>query len=726
MEEQNTELYQLLNDVFGYQTFLPAQEQVINQILAGKSTLAIMPTGSGKSLCFQLPALLLPNLTIVVSPMISLMKDQVMQMQALGIKAEMYNSSMQPFEQSATLQKLRQNDVKLLYVAPETLLKPGFLNQLNPERIDLIAVDEAHCISMWGHEFRPEYRQLATLKTLMPQAVWFALTATATPQVNRDICALLDIPPANVVLESFNRTNLLLMVEHKIQAYQKLLNFLRSHSNESGIIYCLTRKHVDTLTDKLRLDGFAALPYHAGLSDVERHLNQEQFIKEDAQLAVATIAFGMGINKSNIRFVVHYDMPQNIESYYQEIGRSGRDGLPSTCLLMFNEADLYTLRSIIKLNENPDLIRQAYRRLDGLLAYIHTEKCRRKPILSWFGEAYDEPNCGMCDNCLQERGEKADVSVQAQKFLSAVYRSEQHFDVDYIIALLIGSQKKEITANHHDQLSVYGIGKEWKKSEWYSLYLYLKKHGYLDEQSRQHIITLNERSWNILHGTTKLMLPLALHQVLLSNQTDECDTQLFDRLTELRLSIARAKSLPAYIVFSDKTLREMATYFPQSSTAMKQISGVGEQKLQSYGLEFIRLISDYCSDKDISELAKPLTETTANTVTVSKSSKSVLVSEYLNTGHSMQETMINYDMKLDTLLNHLKTYLEAGGKVSFTAIAECITLSESELDKVVKLYEKHSLRALKPIFCDMDETVPYSELRVVQVWLLAKLSAEQN
>jgi len=438
MKYAETLIYQVLAERFGYSGFLSTQKEIVTGLLEGKSILAVMPTGSGKSLCFQLPALILDGCTLVVSPMISLMKDQVMQMQQLGIAAAMHNSMQSAAEQAKVRSELISGKLKLLYAAPETLLKQSFLELLDTCPPALIAIDEAHCISMWGHDFRPEYRQLHTLRNRWPQTPCFALTATAIPKVRADICKLLAIPTENQIIESFNRPNLLLAVEPKKDSFNRILGFLKSHGNESGIIYCMTRKTVDRITDKLIAEGYNVLPYHAGLTDLERHRNQEAFINDEVPLMVATIAFGMGINKSNIRFIIHLDLPKSPETYYQEIGRAGRDGLPSTCLLLYSFGDVILLRKIIFTSEDMELNRSHERHLDAMINYCEQNGCRRKPLLNWFGEDYGDSNCQMCDNCLAEVAQKSDVTLQAKKFLSAIYRAQQAYPAARIIKILRG------------------------------------------------------------------------------------------------------------------------------------------------------------------------------------------------------------------------------------------------------------------------------------------------
>ena len=721
METGRDRIYQMLSEVFGFDAFWPAQEAVVNRLLQHQHTLAVMPTGSGKSLCYQLPALLMPNFSIVVSPMISLMKDQVMQMQAIGVKAAMYHSGMDAVERGEVLTQLQAQDLKLLYVAPETLTKESFLQNLDPAQVDLLAVDEAHCISIWGHDFRPEYRMLGELVSRFPRAVRFALTATATPKVRQDICKVLGIPPANQFVESFNRKNLMLAVQEKYNAQGKLLNFLNSHAGESGLIYCLTRKRVDSLADKLAAQGFSVLPYHAGLPDEERRLNQEKFIHDEVRIVVATIAFGMGINKSNIRYVVHYDLPKNIETYYQEIGRSGRDGLPSVCLLLFGYQDLILLQKIIALNDNPDRRKVYFQHLDALMGYINTSGCRRKPLLNWFGESYQDGNCQMCDNCLDQAAGEMDASIQAQKFLSAVYRTGQIFGSGHIIDLLRGSQNKKIKEHRHDELSVHGIGREWSREEWYSLFTHLRSRQLLEVEATHGSVVLNEQSWEILRQQRQVMIPQAVNALLLATTDQECNLSLFELLQQKRFELAHAKGLPPYILFSDTSLREMAIYLPHSPESLLRITGVGQKKLQDYGEAFLELIRGFCREHGLQELPHPGTPKLPKPDT----SKSTQIGEYLAAGHSLQQAMLKFDLKQETLLRHVQSYLKNGGRVEPEAFWEASLLPEADKAEIAAAFDRLGLDFLRPLKDEFGEKYTYHDLRLIQLHLLAKLQGEE-
>lgn len=721
MQYSQEELLDVLRDKFGYESFLPAQEKVIRKILNEESTLAVMPTGSGKSLCFQLPALMLEGLCLVVSPMISLMKDQVMQVRDLGIEARMYNSMMSPAEQQETLAAVVSGEAKLLYVAPETLLKDWFLSNLKATKINLIAIDEAHCISMWGHNFRPEYLQLSQLREHFPDATYFALTATAIPRVQKDICGLLAIPEENMVLESFDRPNLLLIVEPKQDSYNRLIRFLSLHPDESGIVYCMTRKRVDTISDKLITDGFSALPYHAGLSDDERHANQEAFIRDKVQIMVATIAFGMGINKSNVRFVIHMDLPKSLETYYQEIGRAGRDGLPSTCLLFYSIADFYSLKRIIFNNPDPQQNHITQTHLDAMVRYGKSNHCRRAQILKWFGEQYEKDNCEMCDICLTEKAEKMDATQPAKMFLSAIYRAQENATADEIIKILRGSKSKAILQAGYDKLSVYGIGKDSSTKDWFALYSALKQQGGL-VQASYYKLKLTPKSWAIMKGEESF----AMSQSLISQMVESDESQesglLFDELRNLRKQLADERGIPPYIVFSDRSLREMARAYPCDLQSFRTIPGVGDHKLSEYGEAFVKVIADYCAKYAIeapqpSELMRPVPKEKSP-------SKSFLVAEYINEGHNAQEAMLHFEVKLDTIVDHLMTYLEHDGILDYEQMRNFYPIEPEAVQEISAAFAKIGWEILRPVRDLLQEKYSYNELRLARLIYLCGIGAD--
>lgn len=721
MQYSQDNLLDVLRERFGYESFLPAQEKVIRQILDKESTLAVMPTGSGKSLCFQLPALMLEGLCLVVSPMISLMKDQVMQVRDLGIEAKMHNSLMSQAEQQDTLNALASGKLKLLYVAPETLLKDWFLSHLKAVQVPLIAIDEAHCISMWGHNFRPEYLQLAQLREHFPEATTFALTATAIPRVQKDICNLLAIPEENMILESFDRPNLLLIVEPKQDSYNRLVRFLSLHPDESGIVYCMTRKRVDSISDKLITDGFSALPYHAGLSDDERHTNQEAFIRDQTQIMVATIAFGMGINKSNVRFVIHLDLPKSLETYYQEIGRAGRDGLPSTCLLFYSIGDFIALKRIIFGHPDPQQNYITQTHLDAMVRYCESNQCRRTQILKWFGEHYAGENCDMCDNCLDDKAVKIDASRQAQIFLSAIYRAQENATADEIIKILRGSQAKDILRAGYDKLSVYGIGKETSSKDWFALFSALKQQSGLVQSGYQKL-KLTPKSWAIMKGEESFSMSQSLiSQMVESDETQESGL-LFDELRNLRRQLAEERGFPPYIIFSDRSLREMTRSYPCDLQSFRAIPGVGEHKLSEYGEAFVKVIADYCTKYGIqppepSQVMRPAP-------TAKSQSKSAVVAAYVKEGHNAQEAMLHFGVKLETIIAHLMAYLEHDGELDPEQMRGFYPLDPEAFQEISTAFRRLGSEYLRPVRDFLQERYSYSELHLARLIYLSDVKAK--
>jgi len=598
----------ILKKVFGYNEFRPLQAEIIGNVLNGKDTLVIMPTGGGKSLCYQIPALIFDGLTIVVSPLISLMKDQVEQLMELGVAAACLNSSLPKQEYGRTIGLVKQKKIKLLYLAPEALLKAGMLDMLASVRIDCLTIDEAHCISEWGHDFRPEYRQLAEVRSRFSDAVCIALTATATPRVQQDIKTSLKFESSNEYIGSFDRKNLFIRIVPKQDPIKQTVSFLRQYPDQSGIIYCFSRKQVEDLYETLEQEGFSTRPYHAGLPDIERKKNQELFIKDDVLIIVATIAFGMGINKPNVRFVIHYDLPKNIESYYQEIGRAGRDGLRSECLLLFSYADIQKIKHLISQKRGHEK-RVANIHFQALLNFAETEVCRRKPLLNYFGEAYSKKECGMCDNCILPKGEQTDITIYAQKFLSCVKRTGEIFGAAHIIDVLRGSESKKVWKFGHQKLSTYGIGKELSKKQWFHLSRQFLHKGFMVQDMEYGGLRLTPKAWDVFKGKKNVSGRLEEEKIgpvkkRPPEDIPEHDEQLFRKLKRKRKEIADASGMPPYIIFPDRTLIEMSAYFPKSQKTLRRIYGVGEEKLNKYGFQFLNVICDYCEEHHIDESPK--------------------------------------------------------------------------------------------------------------------------
>ena len=598
---------------FGYDEFRPLQREIIQDALAGRDVFVLMPTGGGKSLCFQLPALTRDGLTIVVSPLISLMKDQVDALQTSGIPATYLNSTVDREEAKARWRGLHRGDYRLLYVAPERLMLDTFLERALNWNIAQFAIDEAHCISEWGHDFRPEYRELKKLRKHLPDVPIMALTATATEQVRADIIKELNLRDPRPYVASFNRPNLTYRVFAKTAPYDQLLAFMRSRPNDSGIVYCASRKSTESLARNLNENGVSTKTYHAGLTTSERTRHQEAFLRDEVRVITATIAFGMGINKPNVRFVVHYDLPKNLESYYQETGRAGRDGLPSECVLLFSPGDVAKqLHFIDEKSESEARIARA--QLRQMVHYAETRECRRATLLKYFGETYPitrdgiggetaplQVSCDGCDNCLQPR-ETFDGTVHAQKFLSCVYRvhakSGFAFGLNHVVDVLRGADTEAIRQRGHNELSTYGIGAELKRTEWQAIGRELLRLGLIEcAPGKFTTLSLTSEGLKTLRNRTPIVLTKQIDIAEKNAQrwagTIECDEVLFERLRALRRKLADDRKVPAYIIFSDVSLRKMARDYPTNSTEFRRIPGVGEQKLKDFGEAFLSEIKSH-------------------------------------------------------------------------------------------------------------------------------------
>lgn len=709
---------ELLRSVFGFEAFKPLQREIIANVLNKRDTLVVMPTGGGKSLCYQIPALIFEGLTVVVSPLISLMKDQVEQLRELGVPAAYLNSSLAQDEYLLTMERIRRREVKLLYVAPETLLTARLFNLLESIRVDCLAIDEAHCISEWGHDFRPEYRQLAEARRLFTHAVCIALTATATPRVRSDIQHNLHLDAGSEFVASFNRENLLLEVTQKVEPTGQVVEFIRRFPDQPGIIYCFSRKQVDDLAAHLAQLGFSVRPYHAGLTDEERHRNQELFIRDDVQIIVATIAFGMGINKPNVRFVVHYDLPKSIESYYQEIGRAGRDGLPAHCLLLFSYADIRKVRYFIDQKEGTDL-EAANLHLNALVRFAETDVCRRIPLLEHFGEKYESENCGWCDNCRNGGGRQVEATVPAQKFLSCVKRTGERFGMTHVIDVLLGSQNQKVQRFGHDQLSTYGIGKELTKEQWLRLARQLIQKGYLEQDERFGSLRFTPKTSTLLRrdGSFFAVLEDEAPAYLPERAEPKHDERLFARLRELRKTLADQAGVPPYVIFSDKTLIEMATYYPASEASLGKMFGIGEHKLRRYGADFLEVIRQYCQEHGISEVVKTSSRKAASASKLSKKQKFELVGEAFNQGASVEELAERFEIQPETVMNHLiKYHVEGNALRQAEDLLRLSALSPEQRQQVLAAFDQLGTEYLKPVFEALGGEVSYDELRVLRLY----------
>ncbi|MGF1493039.1 MAG: DNA helicase RecQ [Microcoleaceae cyanobacterium] len=720
-------LKQQLKQFFGYDSFRAGQQQIIEQVLQQKDVLVIMPTGGGKSLCFQLPALIQPGLTIVVSPLIALMKDQVDALQDSGISATFINSSLSMAEQLSREAAILAGQIKLLYVAPERLLSGQFLPFLDrvKEQVGIagFAIDEAHCVSEWGHDFRPEYRQLSMLKQRYPQIPVMALTATATNRVRRDIVQQLNLNHPHIHLSSFYRSNLYYeVIPKQKRSFQKLLTRIQNLEG-SGIIYCLSRKQTEAIAAELQEYGISALPYHARLSPEVRDENQTRFIRDDVRIMVATIAFGMGINKPDVRFVIHYDLPRNLEGYYQESGRAGRDGNPAQCLLFFGYQDIAKVEYLINQKPNPDEQNIAQQQLRQVIDYAASTECRHQIQLRYFGENFPG-NCGQCDNCRQQKPLE-DWTIEAMKFLSCVARCKERFGMTHIIDVLRGSKRKKILEQGHDKLSTYGIGADRSMEEWRMLGRSLLHQGLLEQTTDGYpVLKLNAHSWEVMQRQRPVQIAVAYPsevepepaETQEEKALDSVGAQLFDHLRRLRKKVADESSIAPYMVFPDSSLKLMAQLRPQTVDDFLSISGVGQHKLERYGEQFLEAIRQYCLDHDLPTLTMPVdyaSEITAQTVQ-SRAADS-LADTHLVTlrlyqqGLNIVEIAEKRELKSTTISEHLARLIQAGEVVKIDQL-----VPPERQQVIVQAIEAVGDVALRPIYEKLQEEYSYGEIKLVR------------
>src|SRR6184192_1958362 len=704
-----------LKKYFGYEQFRPLQEEIIRDALAGRDVFVLMPTGGGKSLCFQLPALMRDGLTIVVSPLISLMKDQVDALQTSGIPATYLNSTLDRDESKARWRGLHRGEYRMLYVAPERLMLETFLERALNWNIAQIAIDEAHCISEWGHDFRPEYRELKKLRKHLPEVPMMALTATATERVRADIVKQLKLREPRCYVASFNRPNLAYRVVPKAAPYEQLLQFIRSQLNDSGIVYCASRKSTDSLARNLSEDGVSAKPYHAGLTSAERTRNQEGFLRDDVRLVTATIAFGMGINKPNVRFVVHYDLPKNLESYYQETGRAGRDGLPSECVLLFSASDVAKqLHFIDEKSESEARIARA--QLRQMVHYAETRECRRTTLLNYFGEDYSEASCDGCDNCLTPR-ETFDGTIPAQKFLSCVHRicakSGFGFGLNHVADVLRGADTEAIRQRGHNELSTYGIGRDLKRESWQAIGRELLRLGLVEcAPGRFATLSVTPAGLDALRNRTPITLTKQIEVVEQNAQRRarvgaiECDEVLFERLRDLRRKLADERNVPAYVIFSDVSLREMARNYPTTATEFRRIPGVGEQKLKDFANAFLSEIKNYLATnprRTFSNRLDPLPSPRRSRL--NDSQRETL--RRFRSGESVEDISRARGFMRSTIYDHLETAIKSGESLEadrFFTAAQC--------EEIASAFRKVADGKLTDVRSLLDSKYDYGELRI--------------
>ena len=704
-----------LKKYFGYSEFRPKQEGIIQSVLQGEDSFVLMPTGGGKSLCYQLPAILFQGLTIVISPLIALMKDQVDALKANGVDAAYLNSTLSAEEQSQIFFRLRNRDLKILYLAPERLLANNgeMINFLQELEVSLVAIDEAHCISQWGHDFRPEYLKLNILKKKLNKTPFIALTATADDITRKDILEKLGFENPNISVSSFDRPNIEYNVQAKQNSFDRLLDFLEEHKGEAGIIYTLSRKETESITTRLSAEGYKARPYHAGLNRELREENQELFLRDEINIIVATIAFGMGIDKSNVRFVVHMTLPKNIEGYYQETGRAGRDGLDSKALLFYSSGDLIKLRSFAEIEGNEEQSNVMLEKLQIMADFCESYTCRRKYLLNYFGEDAKE-NCGNCDVCTSSFA-TIDATRPAQMLLSAMARLDRQFGANYLIQLLRGSKSEKIW-EEHTWLKTYGVGKDYSKAEWsYMIREFLQLKIVEKSQGNYPVLGFTEKSRDVLKGLEKVEIrKLEVREEKPKSQTSamdlDYDKDLFALLKTSRKQIADDLGVPAFVIFSDATLLELAAYLPQDEDDLYQISGFGESKVQKYGMTFLEEITAYCK---IHRLESRMDRKKGKTKTKRKKKRRATGQTHSQTfelykaGMDISEISKERNLSINTIEAHLAHFI-ALGELGINELVDSKKRKEIE-----KLVAKKGKVLLAPLKNELGDHISYGDIKMV-------------
>ncbi len=723
IETANTSILKTdLKKIFGYDEFRGDQEKIIHNILVRKNTFVIMPTGAGKSLCYQLPAIISEGTTIVISPLIALMKNQVDQMMALGINAKFLNSTLTKSEIKKVKQEVISGEVKLLYVAPESLIKQDNIDFLNEAKIAFVAIDEVHCISEWGHDFRPEYRRIRAIVSQIGEMPIMALTATATPKVQLDVMKNLNMEGANLFKSSFNRPNLQYEVKPKQQAKKILIKFVKEQNGKSGIIYCLSRKKVQEIAELLKVNGVNAAPYHAGMESHQRIANQDGFLNEEIDVIVATIAFGMGIDKPDVRFVIHYDAPKSIEGYYQETGRAGRDGLEGICLMLYSYNDVLKLEKFNKdkpvtERENSKLL------LEEIAYYAESSVCRRTQLLHYFGEEYDQDNCGMCDNC-QYPKEQFEGAEYLKTIINAVLNTHERFEINHIVNFVLGKKNQHIKSYGHDQLPGFGIGAEEQDFFWKSvLRQALFNELLIKDIDTPGIFKVTLKGKEYLKKSYSIKLSRD-HEYQTDGEEEEIekskhslqsyDTTLFNLLKGLRKTVAKQKSLPPYVIFQEPALEEMATFYPSTMENLRMIIGVGESKARKFGKPFLDLINQYLNDNDIMTASDVLIKSSG-----AKSRNKISIINQIDKKHDLEDIASSLGITYESLITEIENICESGTRLSLNYYLDQI-LDDERQDDIIDYFLVSESGELSEAIIDLEEEYSEDEVRLMRIKFMSE------
>lgn len=711
------DLLNIIQRVWGYDSFRPLQERAVKCVLEGRDSVVVLPTGGGKSLCFQAPAVAMEGLAIVVSPLIALMKDQVDALRQCGVAAAALNSATPGDERWRIIDGIESGELKLLYAAPERLVQPDFLRMLGKSKISFVAVDEAHCISHWGHDFRPEYRQLSVLKSAFPGVNVHGYTASANAHVREDIARELKLDAPQFIADSFDRPNLIFHATSSTFLPDQVSEVIERHRGESGIVYCISRKKTEELAAALVAKGYKALPYHAGMDDGARKANQEAFIREKADVMVATIAFGMGIDKSNVRYVVHAGMPKSVEHYHQESGRAGRDGLEAECRVFYSSRDLMIWRRIIE-NSEPEQAKIALAKLDAMYDYCRGVVCRHRALLAYFGEQFEKANCGACDVCLQTLEEVAEPLVLAQKILSCIVRIEERFGGDYAASVLIGADDARIQEHGHEGLSTFGLLREHDKRQVREWIEQLVGQGFLKREGEFHTLGVTKHGWDVIRGKTKprLLRPAARPArtaKVIERSWEGVDAALFEELRLLRLRIADEAGVPAFVVFDDATLREMARIRPTTREAFLLVRGVGEKKAEAYADRFTRTIADYCETVGLETNVMETAKQPVNGTRAKPAPKPVAKhADLFRKGLPLDEIALSLMLKRGTISRYLCDCIEVGEIMDIKTWVDDATLA-----RIRGAIDICGAERLKPIFDHLNGEIDYERIRIAVTYL---------